>query len=174
MGMGIMICGLNGCGKSTLGKALAEATGFRFIDNENLFFSRTSVNEPYSNPRSREEAEKLLMNEICEYGDFVFASVTGDYGEAILSLYDYVVLIEAPKEIRSERIRNRSYQKFGKRMLPGGDLHEIEESFFRMAESRSEDHVEKWTWKMDCPIIKVDGTKPIEENVIYIMKQIGK
>lgn len=28
MGTGIQICGLNGCGKSTLGRALAERIGF--------------------------------------------------------------------------------------------------------------------------------------------------
>ena len=46
MGIGIQICGLNGCGKSTLGRALAKELGFYFIDNENLFFSRTDIAEP--------------------------------------------------------------------------------------------------------------------------------
>ena len=43
MGTGIMICGLNGTGKSTLGKALAEKLHFYFIDNENLYFSGTEL-----------------------------------------------------------------------------------------------------------------------------------
>ena len=43
MGIGIQICGLNGCGKSTLGKALAERIGFYFIDNEFLYFSRPNA-----------------------------------------------------------------------------------------------------------------------------------
>ena len=34
--MGILICGLNGVGKSTLGKALAEKLNYHFIDIENL------------------------------------------------------------------------------------------------------------------------------------------
>ena len=38
--MGILICGLNGCGKSTLGRQLAERLGCRFIDNEDLYFSK--------------------------------------------------------------------------------------------------------------------------------------
>lgn len=45
MGIGIVVCGLNGCGKSTLGKALAEQMGIHYIDNEDLFFhgqARTS------------------------------------------------------------------------------------------------------------------------------------
>ena len=38
MARGIQVCGLNGCGKSTLGRALAQKIGFHFIDNEELFF----------------------------------------------------------------------------------------------------------------------------------------
>ena len=38
--MGIIVCGLNGAGKSVLGKALAERLRCRFIDNEDLFFPR--------------------------------------------------------------------------------------------------------------------------------------
>ena len=83
MGKGIQICGLNGSGKSTLGRALAKEIGFHFIDNENLFFSRTEIDEPYRNPKSREEVERLLMDEVHEHGDFIFAAVKGDYGKEI-------------------------------------------------------------------------------------------
>ena len=37
MGTGIIVCGLNGTGKSTLGKALEEKLHFYFIDNEDFF-----------------------------------------------------------------------------------------------------------------------------------------
>ncbi len=80
MGTGIVVCGLNGCGKSTLGRALAKELGFHYIDNEDLSFSRTCVDDPYTNPRSRQEVEKLLMSEVKKYNDFVFAAVKGDYG----------------------------------------------------------------------------------------------
>ena len=73
MGIGIQICGLNGCGKSTLGKALAEKIGFHFIDNENLYFSRTNTDEPYTNAKSRIEVERLLMDEVSIHPDFVFS-----------------------------------------------------------------------------------------------------
>lgn len=174
MGMGIMVCGLNGCGKSSVGRALADKIGFHFIDNENLFFSGTDANEPYANPKSREEVEMLLMGEVQEHDDFVFAAVKGDYGKAIIPLYKCVILIGVPKEIRLQRVRNRSFQKFGNRMLAGGDLFEQEESFFKMIESRHEDYVENWVKTLNCPVIKIDGTKPVEENVEYIIKRINK
>ena len=172
MGIGIQICGLNGCGKSTLGKVLAEKIGFHFIDNENLYFSRTNTNEPYTNAKSRIEVERLLMEEVSKHPDFVFAAVKGDYGKDIIQIYDYIVMMEVPKNIRARRVRNRSFQKFGDRMLMGGDLHSQEEAFFQMVDSRQDDYVETWLQTVNCPIIRVDGTKPIEDNVDYIIKEI--
>ena len=169
MGIGIQICGLNGCGKSTLGRALAERIGFHFIDNENLNFSRTNTDEPYMNPKSRTDVERLLMDEVSKHPDFVFSAVKGDYGKDIIPMYNYVVVIEVPKEIRSQRVRDRSFQKFGNRMLMGGDLYDQEERFFQMVASRKDEYVDNWLQTVKCPIIRVDGTKPIDENVEHII-----
>ena len=173
MGTGIMICGLNGTGKSTLGKALAEKLHFYFIDNENLYFSGTELSCVYADPRTREEAETLLFREMNAHENFVFASVKGDYGEAVCPFFQYVVLISVPKDIRLQRVKNRSFQKFGSRMLPGGDLYGQEERFFDFVKSRSEDTVEEWVQGLSCPVIRIDGRKPVEENINLILKQIN-
>lgn len=172
MGTGILVCGLNGSGKSTIGKALAKALGYHFIDNEDLYFPKTDPNYMYAVQRTQEEVEKLLMEEVGKYGDFVFSAVKGNYGDDIIPFYDYAVLIEVPREVRLGRIRKRSYKKFGDRMLEGGDLNEREEAFFEFAASRSEDYAEEWVKTLSCPIIRVDGTKPIEENVAIIIEKI--
>ena len=171
MGTGIQVCGLNGCGKSTLGKALAERMGFRFIDNETLYFSETYANETYMKPKSRKDVEKLLIEEIKKYPDFVFVAVKGDYG--IEEFYNYIVMIEVPRDVRLQRVRNRSFQKFGNRMLSGGDLYEQEEQFFRTVEARRDSFTEDWLKSVECPVIRVDGTKTIEENVEYIIERIN-
>lgn len=173
MGIGIQICGLNGCGKSTLGKALAERTDFHFIDNENLYFSRSCPDALYANPRSRPEVEQALMDEVRKHPNFIFAAVKGDYGKEIIPMYDYIIMIEVSESIRSQRLRNRSFQKFGRRMLMGGDLHSQEEAFFQMAASRRNDFVENWLQTVNCPIIRIDGTKPIAENVDNIIRTIN-
>lgn len=171
-GIGILVCGLNGSGKSTLGKVLARKLNFHFIDNEELYFPKTDANYTYADPRTHAEVEKILWSEISTYENFVFASVKGDYGENICSLFQYAVLIDVPKDTRMQRIRNRSFQKFGERMLIGGDLYEQEEKFFDFAKSRPENTVEEWVRSVKCPVIRIDGTKPVEENVDFIMEQI--
>ena len=170
--MGIIICGLNGTGKSTLGKALAEKLHFHFIDIENLYFPKTNPNKIYASPRTRKEVEKLLLHEIKTHKDFILASVKGDYGEDIYSLIQYAILLDVPKNIRLKRVKKRSFQKFGNRMLWGGDLYEQEENFFHFVESRDENIVEEWVKSLKCPVIRMDGTKSIDENTNFIMERI--
>ena len=172
MGMGILLCGLNGAGKSTLGKALAEKLGFHFIDSEDLFFPKTDAQPDYARPRKKEEAQRLLLEEIKFHENFVLASVTGDFGQDFSPCFQYAVQVAVPKEIRMKRLRDRSFSQFGGRMLPGGDRYEQEEAFFRFAESRAEDTVENWLRTLSCPVIELDGRKPVEENVLFLAEQI--
>lgn len=173
MGTGVIICGLNGVGKSTLGKALAEKLHFYFIDVEDLYFPKANLNCIYDSPRTREEVEKLLLREIKAHKNFVFSSVKGDYGEDIYTFFQYAILIDVPRDVRIQRVKNRSFQKFGNRMLLGGDLHEQEERFFNFVKSRAENTVDEWVQCLNCPIIRIDGTKPIEENINFIIEQIS-
>ena len=172
MGTGIIVCGLNGAGKSTLGKALAKELNFYFIDIEELYFPKTNPHYAYSSPRTREEVERLLFSEIKTHNNFVFASVKGDYGEAVRPFFGYAVLIDVPKDVRMQRVKDRSFRQFGDRMMPGGDLYYQEEKFFDFVKSRAEDTAEKWVRSLSCPVIRVDGTKPIQENVKLITEQI--
>lgn len=169
MGTGILICGLNGSGKSTLGKALAERLQFHFIDNEDLYFPKTDSRYLYASPRTREEVTELLFHEINLYENFVFASVKGDYGESFYPFLQYAILLNVPKLTRLQRVRDRSFQKFGVRALPGGDLYEREKSFFDLVCSRGESTVEDWVKELACPILRMDGTRPIEENLDNIL-----
>ena len=170
--MGILVCGLNGVGKSTLGRALADRMGYEFIDNEALFFPKTDPAYEFAGPRSKEEAVSILEERIKENGRFVFAAVKGDYGDRLIASLSYIVLIEAPKPIRSRRVRERSFQRFGARILPGGDLFERENSWFAMVDGRPDDYVTKWLQTVACPVIRVDGTRPVDENVDYLMSAL--
>ncbi|MDE6737610.1 MAG: AAA family ATPase [Lachnospiraceae bacterium] len=170
--MGIIICGLNGVGKSTLGKALAEKLHFYFIDIEDLYFPKTDPDYIYTSQRTHEEVERLLLYEMKTHENFILASVKGDYGEDISSFFQYAILLDVPKDIRLQRVKKRSFQKFGNRMLSGGDLYEQEEKFFHFVESRSEDIVKEWVRSLKCPVIRIDGTKSIEENANLIIECI--
>lgn len=167
--MGILICGLNGAGKSTIGELLAEKLDYQFIDNEDLYFPKTNKNYMYANPRSKEEVIRLLEGKITSNRNFVFAAVKGDYGNLLISQLDYIVVVEVPKQIRLKRVKKRAFQKFGKRMIADGDLAQKEKEWYDYIKSRPEDYVEKWIRTIECPVLRIDGTKTVEEIMDTIL-----
>ena len=111
----------------------------------------------------------ILEEKIADNNRFIFAAVKGNYGDKLVASLDYVVLIEVPKQIRCQRVRNRSYGRFGERILPGGDLYDKEAAWFSLTESRPENYTTEWLETVNCPVIRIDGTLPVEENVEYLV-----
>ena len=172
MQTGILVCGLNGSGKTTLGKALAQALGYDFIDNEDLFFAKTDPHYLFAAPRSKEEAIDLLTAFVREHPRFVFSAVRGDYGPEVLARYRCAIWVEAPREIRLQRVLQRSFQRFGERMQPGGDLYAQEASFLNHVAARQEQYVSQWLATQSYPTLRVDGTQPVANNVALILSQL--
>ncbi len=77
------------------------------------------------------------------------------------------------KQIRSKRVRDRSYQKFGDRILPGGDLYDTESKWFLLTDSRPDTYVSDWLETVNCPVIRIDGTLPVENNLDYIVSELS-
>lgn len=167
---GIAIVGANGSGKTTLGKYLADLLEYRHMDAEDYFFKDSVI--PYTDSRTREEVQTMLLADIKRCGSFVISSVNGDYGASINSLYEYVVYLDAPLKVRLERVKKRSFNQFGSRVLPGGDLYEREQEFYKFVALRTMEKTDAWLKNVKCPVIHVDGTKEVAENVDKIFKRI--
>lgn len=161
----IILSGGNGAGKSTLGKALATALKLPFLDIEDYYFPKTDPNYLYATPRTQEEAVSLLLADAERLDGFVLAAVKADYTPELSSMFTHAICVDVPKEIRMQRVRERSFGKFGSRMLPGGDLFEQEERFFAMLRSRSDDRFLRWLDSLAIPVLHADGLLPVEENL---------
>ena len=168
---GIAIIGANGSGKTTLGAALAKTLQFNHMDIEDYAFKPSSV--PYSAPRTKEETQELLLKDIRHYKKFILSSVNGDFDSEINSFYKYVIYLKAPLEIRMKRVKQRAFNQFGDRMTKGGDLYEQEQKFFQYVKTRTMEKTEDWLKTVTCPIIFLDGTKPIEQNIKIIQNKIN-
>ena len=166
MKCGICVCGLNGSGKTTFASALAKKLNFIHMDIEQYYF--TSTQNPYALSRTREKVERLLLEDIKKNPGFVFSAVNGNMTPEINDNYTLVVYLEVPLDIRMKRIRQRAIDKFGDRVLPGGDMYEQEEKFFAFAEKRTPEKIEDWLKTLSHKVIRLDGTKPIQENIEFM------
>jgi len=168
---GICVCGLNGSGKTTFAEALAKKLKVKHMDIEQYYF--TSADNPYASSRTREEVERLLLEDMNQNPDFVFSAVNGNMNSEINEKYSLVVYLDAPPDIRMKRIRQRAVEKFGDRVLFGGDMYEQEEKFFAFAQKRTPDKIEDWLNTVSRKVIRLDGTKSIQENVEFVKAFLG-
>ncbi len=169
-GTKIIICGLNGAGKSTLGQALAYKTGWAFKDVEDYYFPKNDPTYPYAIQRTKEEIINFLYEDLCNNNNLIFAGVRGNYSPEIAAMFTKAVFVKVSKEIRMKRVRKRAFDKFGSRVLQGGDLYERENAFYDIIKKRTDETVTDWLETVNIPVITIDGRKPIEENVEIILE----
>lgn len=168
----IIICGGNGAGKSTIGTELSNKIGVPFFDVEDYYFPSKSDAYYYNAARSKKEVEKLLMIDFDKSEEFVFATTKPNFCNEIIAKFTLVIYIKTPKDVRIKRVIDRSYKKFGDRILPGGDLYEVENKFFNMVNRRDENEILLSLKKLQIPIIKLNGEKNICENVNLLVNLI--
>ena len=163
---GIIIFGANGSGKTTLGRELARIMQFMHIDHEDFGFEESEI--PFTKPRSHEDAVRLLLSYLEKYHSFVLSAVTGDFGDIVSQYYKLAVHMSAPIDLRMNRIKQRAYKQYGKRILVGGDMYEQEQRFFDHVASRSLEKIDRWAETLACPVIRIDGAGDWYRNAVIV------
>jgi sugar phosphate isomerase/epimerase len=89
-----------------------------------------------------------------------------------------VFWLQVPLEVRMRRIAQREEHRFGKRVLPGGDMYERQQSFHQLVARRDPASVAESIARLTCPVFELDGTLPPEENLriilAYLQQKTGR
>ena len=160
MKKGIIICGLNGCGKTTTGREVAARLCFKRMDVEDYYFLDSEI--PFSVSRTKDEVRELMWADIQLHKSYVLSSVGCDWGEKIENTYALAVFLTAPKETRMARIDHREIVRFGDRVLEGGDMYEQQKRFRQFVAGRSEEPYRAKVMQLNCPVLELDSTQPLE------------
>jgi adenylate kinase family enzyme len=179
MTRGIIIFGSQGAGKTTLGKLVSKELGYQYFDIDDYIW-RTDTEKPYTAMYSREEKINRLMNDIVKTNYFVMAGSMDSFNQPFVPLFDLAVHLTASFEIREKRLMKRAQNKFGNRILVGGDLYEENRKFIKSAENYDYDgspsyKVHKiWADSLPCKVLKLDGENSLKENMLKIIKEYKK
>ena len=174
----IHIFGASGSGTSTLGRALAEKTGFRFMDTDDYYWLPA---EPmYTLKRPIPERLALMARDLDECSDAVLSGSLAGWGDPLIPRFTLAVRLVTPTPVRMERLKQREYARYGRRILPGGDLFEQSQAFLAWAAQyddglsplRSRALHDLWQQKLSCPLLTLDGTLPLDELAEAVLQKL--
>lgn len=180
MPRGIILFGGMGVGDTTLGKEISKILSYPHFDIDDYIW-RWDTEIPYTSMRTKEEKVTLLTNAISMHPNFVMSGSMWSFRKSFEHLFDLAVFMTAPAEVRAERIRNRSVDRWGDRVLPGGDMYagsDVYRDYLSCARSydlgtKNEYSLaqhEKWAEELPCPVLRIDATKAIEENANTVVE----
>jgi len=124
---------------------------------------------PFSKPRVKSVVQDAIILDINDHPNFIISSVTMNWCDEILSKLDVAFMVCTPLEIRLKRIQDRERKRFGTRVLHGGDMYEQQLKFRNMVLARQERVVEESAKRLKCPVVVLDGTVSVADNLNRIM-----
>jgi hypothetical protein len=121
------------------------------------------------------------MDDVTAQDAWVVSGSLCGWGDVAIPHFELVVFLQIPHDIRMERLRQREHQRFGERILPGGDMYEPSQAFLAWAASydnggleiRSRRLHEEWLGMLPCPILCFEGEYTTEEQLAVLMREIG-
>lgn len=176
MPTGIMIIGPSGSGKTTLGRIVAQKLGYAYFDVDDYVWKKDTA-EPYTQMYSREEKIGRLSNDIAPFEHFVMAGSMSSFHYAFDDKFEMMVFLYAEPDIRVQRVHQRAIERFGDRVLEGGDMYESHVKFLeknRLYESDGSPNLreqKEWMKNMPCAKIELDGTDNPDSNADIVVKK---
>ena len=167
----IHIFGAAGSGTSTLAAAFCKRTGFRHLDTDDFYW--LPVDPPFTEKRDPKERVALISAAIDASENAVLSGSVVGWGDPLIPYFTLAVRLFTPTDVRLQRLKARESERFGARILPGGDMYEEQQAFYRWAagydtggvEMRSKAMHDAWSQKLSCPLLTLDGTQPVEALV---------
>lgn len=175
MSSGIIIIGPSGSGKTTLGKIAARKLGYPYFDVDDYIWKQ-NTDSPYTQMYTRDEKiSRLSKEDIAPYEHFVMAGSMSSFHYAFDEMFEMMVLLYVSPDIRIERVHKRAIERFGERVLEGGDMYEAHMRFLNDNRRYEEDgspnmrEQKEWMENMSCEKIELDGAAELEKNADIIV-----
>jgi adenylate kinase family enzyme len=161
MRMRIHITGASGAGTTTLASALARARGCRHFDSDDYYWLPTDP--PYQHKRDIPERNAMLLADLRRTPACIESGSLVSWSEEITALFDRVVFLWIPEDLRLARLRDREQRELGA----------IDDEFMEWAagyehfgpEKRSRAQHESWLARLNCPVLRLEGDMTTAEQL---------
>lgn len=176
----ILITGAAGSGTTTLGRAVAARLGCPQHETDDYLWYASDP--PYQRLRRMPDRLHRLHADLIRSRSWVISGALTGWGNPLVRLFGLVVLITLDPALRMRRLRAREAARWGARIEPGGDMAGQHRGFMEWAEAydtagpeqRSLALHEQWVATLPCPVLRLDGAMPTEQQVEAVLKAAGR
>jgi adenylate kinase family enzyme len=171
----IHILGASGSGASTLGSKLSLILPNVNLDGDDYFWI-----EKFTKQREPKDRVQLLKEDLSNYKQWILSGAVCGWGDELKSYFDLVIFIYTPQDIRLQRLKEREFQRYGNKILPGGNKYEQSKAFLEWAslydeaglEVRSKSLHEHWMSDLACPVLRIEGDHSVIERVNIVLEYL--
>lgn len=165
MSIRLHIFGASGSGTTTLGNALARRCGWLHLDTDDFYWLPSEP--PYLHKRLPQERVALIHEHSAQAENWVLSGSLCSWGESLIPSFSHALFLRLDDEVRMHRLRRREVQRYGERILPGGDLWAQSQAFLDWAagyesgdlHTRSVQMHERWIERhLTCPLLRLNST----------------
>ncbi|GLX16120.1 adenylate kinase [Pseudomonas straminea] len=165
MAVRLHVFGASGAGTTSLAAALAERCGWLHLDTDNFYWLPSEP--PYRFKREPQQRVEQIRASAAQANDWILSGSLCSWGETLVPLFTHAVFLQLDDAERMQRLAARERQRYGERVLPGGDMHAQSLAFLEWAagyqqgdlQTRSLRMHEAWiAGQLRCPLLRLDST----------------
>lgn len=171
--MRIHIFGASGSGVTTLGNALAKALSIPYFDSDQYFWIPT--NPPFRIKRLPIERNELIRSTLITHEDWIYGGSSVSWGEDIFPVFDFIIFLWLPPEIRMKRLEKREFERYGSIIYTDTERIKKHQEFMEWAASYDSNAIsftgrslrthEDWLSKNNCKILEIRGDFTVAERI---------
>jgi len=178
--MRIMIMGASGAGATTLGDCFVKNNDcFLHLDSDEYFWEKTDP--PFQEAKNYEERNSLFESDFYSQENVVVTGSIFRWKTDYKNLFDLVVLLYIPQEIRLQRLAEREISRYGNKILFDEKLNAKYKAFLAWAAeydleenttSRSFKQQKQWMEEIKCATLFLEGDLTVKERLEVLQTYI--
>jgi len=180
VGRRVHILGASGSGTTTLAAALAGRLGCPYYDVDSYFWLPS---DPlFQHFRDREARRAMLSADLEKPGGWVLSGSLCGWGDLYVPLFDLVVFLWIPPDLRMARLAAREVARYGAETIaPGGVMHAGSVAFLTWAAGYDEGGLEirslrihnEWLATLSGPVLRLEGDASVEANLAAVLRVLS-
>ena len=157
----IHIFGASGSGTTTIASAVCERLGYKHFDTDSFYWYQTQI--PFTEARPIDERLHMMNDDLTNHERWILSGSLAGWGNPLVPMFELVVFVYVPQDIRVERLKKREYERYGDDIKPGGSRYDATKEFIEWAggydtgllTGRSLLKHEKWMSELDREVIRI-------------------